>query len=186
MDERKSIQQLKQGQIQGLEWLVAQHQVKAVRAAFLITHDLATAEDVVQEAFLNAFRYIRSFDESRLFEPWFLRSVINLAVAATRNRSQAGRIQSEEDPVDFEELLAAEEGSPEQQLEAAEFQESVWRAIQRLSPRQRAVVVQRYYLGMSEKEMAEALGTASGTVKWLLNAARDRLRNVLGSERNTQ
>jgi RNA polymerase sigma-70 factor (ECF subfamily) len=52
-----------------------------------------------------------------------------------------------------------------------------------LPPRQRAVIVQRYYLEMSEKEMAEALDSPPGTVKWLLNAARARLRSLLGSER---
>ena len=55
-------------------------------------------------------------------------------------------------------------------------------ALSRLSPRQRAVIVQRYYLGMSEKEMALQLEVASGTVKWLLNAARERLRLMLGQK----
>jgi RNA polymerase sigma-70 factor (ECF subfamily) len=51
--------------------------------------------------------------------------------------------------------------------------------MQKLSPRQRAVIVQRYFLEMSEKEMAEENHTANGTVKWLLNAARERLRALL-------
>ncbi len=51
--------------------------------------------------------------------------------------------------------------------------------MQKLSPRQRAVIVQRYYLEMSEKEMAAEAGVARGTIKWLLNAARERLRRLL-------
>jgi DNA-directed RNA polymerase specialized sigma24 family protein len=51
--------------------------------------------------------------------------------------------------------------------------------MQKLSPRQRAVIVQRYFLEMNEKEMAEASGSAVGTVKWMLNAARKRLRDLL-------
>jgi RNA polymerase sigma-70 factor (ECF subfamily) len=58
--------------------------------------------------------------------------------------------------------------------------------MQNLSSRQRAVIVQRYFLEMSEREMADELRTAPGTVKWLLNAARARLRNLLGSERSAQ
>ena len=54
----------------------------------------------------------------------------------------------------------------------------------KLPPRQRAVIVQRYYLEMSEQEMAESLEIAPGTVKWLLNAARSRLRSLLGAERS--
>jgi RNA polymerase sigma-70 factor (ECF subfamily) len=64
-------------------------------------------------------------------------------------------------------------------VESLEFQDQIWEAMQRLSPRQRAVIVQRYFLEMSEKEMAEAAGTSIGTVKWLLNAARTRLRALL-------
>ena len=54
--------------------------------------------------------------------------------------------------------------------------------MQSLSPRQRAVVVQRYFLDMSEREMAAKLEIAPGTVKWLLNAARTRLRALLRKE----
>jgi Sigma-70, region 4. len=54
--------------------------------------------------------------------------------------------------------------------------------MQTLNPRERAVVVQRYFLDMSERDMAEELETPPGTVKWLLHAARERLRSLL-SER---
>jgi RNA polymerase sigma-70 factor (ECF subfamily) len=65
------------------------------------------------------------------------------------------------------------------QVESNEVQNQIWDALQQLSPRQRAVVVQRYFLEMSEKEMAVESGTAAGTIKWLLNAARERLRALL-------
>jgi DNA-directed RNA polymerase specialized sigma24 family protein len=51
--------------------------------------------------------------------------------------------------------------------------------MQKLSPRQRAVIVQRYFLEMNEKEMAIESNVAVGTIKWLLNAARERLRGLL-------
>ena len=55
-----------------------------------------------------------------------------------------------------------------------------------LPPRQRAVAVQRYYLEMSETEMSEALNVTPGTVKWLLHAARTRLRTLLGWQRSKE
>jgi RNA polymerase sigma-70 factor (ECF subfamily) len=64
-------------------------------------------------------------------------------------------------------------------MESIELQDQIWDAMQKLSPRQRAVIVQRYFLEMSEKEMAQAAGSAVGTVKWMLNAARERLRGLL-------
>lgn len=80
MDEKQAIQRLKNGDIGGMEFLVARHQAKAVRAAYLITRDPALAEDVVQDCFIHAFHAIRGFDSSRPFEPWFMRSVVNASV----------------------------------------------------------------------------------------------------------
>jgi RNA polymerase sigma-70 factor (ECF subfamily) len=76
--------------------------------------------------------------------------------------------------------MAARAESVEEQVESIELQNQVWDAMQKLSPRQRAVIVQRYFLEMSEKEMAEGAGSAVGTVKWMLHAARTRLRSLLG------
>ncbi len=185
MDEQKAIQQLKRGDIGGLETLVRCHQVNAVRTAYLITRDPHLAEDIVQDAFLNAYRSIGGFDASRPFAPWFMRSVIHAAVkAAQKTATQAPAESGSED--DWVENWVSGQESVETQMESAEFQQEIWNALQELSPRQRAVIVQRYFLQMSEKEMAEKADTAPGTVKWLLNAARSRLRALLGSERSAK
>jgi RNA polymerase sigma-70 factor, ECF subfamily len=182
MDELQAIQRLKDGDIAGLEVLVSLYQLRAVRTACLITHDPALAEDVVQEAFLQAYRSIRHFDEARSFGPWFMQSIVRAAVKAAQKQSrQSGTAPA---GLTLEELFKDGQ-SVEEQVETAEFQERVWGALEALSPHQRAVVVQRYYLDMSEKEMAAELGSAPGTVKWLLHEARHRLRNLL-SERNSK
>ncbi len=80
MDEKQAIRRLKTGDISGLEYLIACHQVKAVRTAYLITREPGLAEDVVQDTFLQAYHAIRGFDETRPFEPWFMRSVVNASV----------------------------------------------------------------------------------------------------------
>jgi len=179
MDEKQAIQQLKNSDISGLEFLVARHQVKAVRTAYLITRDVGLAEDIVQDSFLQAYRSIRGFDTSRPFEPWFLRSVVHAAVKMMQRSARQVQVGDEADEAVLAEL-AARVKSVEAQVESIEFQNLIWDAMQKLSPRQRAVIVQRYFLEMSEKEMAEEAGTANGTVKWLLNAARERLRGLLG------
>lgn len=184
MDEQQSIQRLKQGDISGLEFLVARYQVKAVRVAYLITRDPGLAEDIVQDSFLRAFRAIRGFDETRPFEPWFMRSVVNTAVKMMQRSARqvpfSGTSEVGEDADEFLYAeLAARVESVEEQVESIEVQNQIWDAMQRLSPRQRAVIVQRYFLEMSEKEMAEEAGAAVGTIKWLLNAARERLRGLL-------
>ena len=178
MDEKQAIQRLKLGDIRGLEYLVNCHQLKSVRVAYLITRDPGLAEDIVQEAFIHVFHSIRTFDETRQFEPWFLRSVVNASVKMMQRSMWQIQVGDEADESLYVELAAKVE-SVEEQVASIEIQNQIWEAMQKLSPRQRAVIVQRYYLEMSEKEMALASGTAMGTVKWLLHAARERLRSVL-------
>lgn len=179
MDENRAIQRLKNGDINGLEFLVARYQVKAVRTAYLITHDLSLAEDVVQDSFLNAFSSSKGFDSSRPFEPWFMKIVVNTAIKITQRSAKQIHIDDESD----ESLLSKFSDhckSIEEHVESIEVQNQIWDAMRKLSPRQRAVIIQRYYLDMSEKEMVSNSGTAAGTVKWMLNAARIRLHHLLG------
>lgn len=178
MDEKQAIQRLKNGDIHGLEFLVARYQVRAVRTAYLITRDLGLAEDIVQDCFLQVFRAMRGFDAARPFEPWFLRSVVNASVKTMQRSARQFAVGDEADESLFAELVARVE-SVEEQVESLEIQNQIWDAMQKLSPRQRAVIVQRYFLEMSETEMAAESGAANGTIKWLLNAARERLRYLL-------
>ena len=178
MDEGQAIQRLKSGDIGGLEFLVMRYQVKAVRAAYLITRDLGLAEEVVQDSFIHAFRAIRGFDETRPFEPWFMRSVVNAAAKVMQRSTRPVQVGDDANESVLAELAMRVE-SVESQVEAVQVQSQIWDTLQKLSPRQRAVIVQRYFLEMSEKEMADESGAAVGTIKWLLNAARERLRGLL-------
>ena len=179
MDDRQAIQRLKEHDMSGLETLMTRYQVTATRAAFLITHDESLAADVVQETFLRIYERVHHFDDSLPFPPYLMRSVINAALNAVRGRQQVRFF--DDDPAELEELLDRA-ASVESQIEFAELQQDILNALSLLSPTQRAVIVQRYYLEMSEKEMAAALGAAPGSVKWMLNAARQRLRRLLGQE----
>ena len=178
MDEKQAIQRLKNGDISGLEFLVDCHQMKAVRTAYLIMRDVGLAEDIVQDTFIQAYRSIRGFDATRPFGPWFMRSVVNASVRMMQRSARQAEAWDDSDESLLAELVTRVE-SVEAQVESIEIQNQIWDAMQKLSPRQRAVIVQRYFLEMSEKEMAEESGSAVGTVKWMLNAARERLRSLL-------
>jgi RNA polymerase sigma-70 factor (ECF subfamily) len=177
----QAICRLKNGDIGGLECLIARYQEKALRTAFLITHNEPLAEDVVQDVFVRFYQRVRYFDESRPFEPYFMRSVVNAALNIVEHERK-GRSWTDEDGSALENLLE-QTASVEEQVEFNTLKWQIGEALQKLLPRQRAVIVQRYYLEMSETEMSEALDAPPGTVKWLLNAARQRLRALLGSER---
>jgi RNA polymerase sigma-70 factor (ECF subfamily) len=171
VDHQDAIQRLKRGDIGGLHALVDHYQVKAARAAYLITQDRALAEDIMQNAFLRVYDRIEQFDLTRPFEPWLMRIVINLALQT---------IGSQQRLVDLESLVLPDPAlDPAAQAEAHEQEQAVQAALDALSPEQRAVVVFRYYLGYTESEMARELNEPLGTVRWRLHAAHKRLRGLL-------
>ena len=69
MNDQKAIRRLKHGDIGGLEQLIACYQAKAVRTAYLVTHDEPLAEDVVQDTYVRFYEQVHHFDECRPFEP---------------------------------------------------------------------------------------------------------------------
>ena len=183
MDEQTAISRLKQGDIGGLAVLVERYEVQAVRAAFLITHDRTTAEDVAQNAFLRAFQRIDQFDDSRPFAAWFMRSVVNAAIQAAGRSQQTVSLDREAgnafDATTFAERLPDPRPGPADEVEMAELRATVWKALAQLSPEQRAVVVLRYYLDLSGTEIANELAVPPATIRWRLHAARKRLRGLL-------
>jgi len=181
MDERKAIERLKRGDIQGLETLVRAYQVQAVRAAYLVARDRDQAEEIVQAAFLRSYERIDQFDAGRSFGPWFLRIVVNDAVKAVARRKRTVPLEGEagEGGASLANLLPDPNPGPAELAEAAETREAVWAALGQLPPAQCGAIVLRYYLGLGEAEMAKACGCPRGTVKWRLYAARERLRTLL-------
>ncbi len=186
MDEHEAIERLQQGDIGGLEMLVRTHQLRAMRAAYLVAHDRALAEDIVQTAFLRVIDHIGQFDPSRPFGPWFLRIVVNDAVkAVSRDRRHLSLDDDRPEGDVSADSLPAHDVDPAGILLRAETQEEVATALARLTPRQRAVVVLRYYAGLSEAEMMDELGWPRSGVKWHLHAARKRLAELLAALRPT-
>jgi RNA polymerase sigma-70 factor, ECF subfamily len=185
MDDVQAISRLKNGDIGGLEVLVDRYQNKAVQTAYLITHDEQLAEDIAQETFIRVFQRIRHFDKTRPFAPYLLRSVANAALNAAEKTARWVQIGAGSDVDRVTELLS-EATMVEDQVEYACLKEEIERALGALPPRQRAAIVRRYYLGMKEAEIASSLSAAPGTVKWLLNTARERLRSLLRPDRRAE
>ncbi|MGH2459126.1 MAG: RNA polymerase sigma factor [Chloroflexota bacterium] len=181
MEEREAIEQLQRGDVGGLEFLVRQYQVRAIRTAYLVTRDASTAEDVVQTAFVKAYERISQFDRHRPFGPWFLRSVLHDAIKVAEKRHRLVSLDASSGDETTHETLALADArpGPAELWERAETSEEVWAALRQLTPRQRAAVVARYYLDWSEARMADASNCAPSAIKWRLHAARERLRLLL-------
>lgn len=140
-----------------------------VRLAALLVGSPASAEDVVQEAFAKLHGRIHKVDEPRA---WLRVAVVN---GCRNERRRLGRVRRH---------LARQTGGIGPSSQAAPPPEPadarLLAALRRLPARQRAAVVLRYYLGLSEAEIAAALGIRPGTVKSRLHRALAELRNELG------
>ena len=183
MDDQQAIKNLKNGNIEGLEFLVRRYQQKAIRVAFLITQDQPLAEDVVQDSFLRIYQNIARFDLSRPVEPYLMRIVTNAALNAIKKSKRLLSLESAPDQV---ESLLSQAASVESEVEYIQLKQKIMAALARLEPRRRAALILRYYLEMSEKEMAVALDIPAGTVKWLLSTSRAKIRTLLGTERSLE
>src|SRR2546426_8816010 len=94
-DERAWIRGAQSGSVTDLEALFRAHWPRAYRAAYLVVHDSAAAEDIAQEAFPAAVRALDRFDRRRPFGPWLHRIVVNRAIDWTRARSLRGEVFDE-------------------------------------------------------------------------------------------
>ena len=153
-----------------------EHYRSLVKLASLLIDDRATCEEVVQDAFVAVFRSsTRLRDESRL--PAYLRSaVLNGARSQLRKRQVRTRLRSVDAPV--ADVASAETGAL-----IADDKRAVLAALRLLPDRQRDVLVLRFYLDLSESEIATTLGIGAGTVKTHTRRGLDALARELESRR---
>jgi RNA polymerase sigma-70 factor, ECF subfamily len=169
--ERALVRAAQGGSAQAMEELFRRHWPRAHRAAFLVVHDAAAAEDVAQEAFLAAVRALHRFDPRRPFGPWLHRIVVNRAIDYARAREVRREV-----PAD---ALAEAAGGA---VPCPAPSDDVLGALAALAPDQRAVIVMRHLLDFTPGEIAAALGLPRGTVNSRLRRGLDTLAEPLRAE----
>ena len=162
--ERAWVRGAQGGDASSLEALFRHHWPGAYRAAYLVVHDAAAAEDIAQEAFLAAVRNLDRFDRRRPFGPWLHRIVVNRAIDWARMRSLR--------PEAGGDALA---GAAAVDRDAPGPAGDVLEAIRSLPPEHRAVIVLRYLLEYTPGEIARLLELPRGTVNSRLRRALDSL-----------
>ena len=158
-----------------LEALFREHWTRAYRAAYLVVHDAASAEDIAQEAFLAALRALDRFDRRRPFGPWLHRIVVNRAIDWTRARNLRGEVFSET-------LLEVAAPAVEAPAGRGPYADATIAALAELSPEHRAVIVLRYLLEYTPGEIAALLELPRGTVNSRLRRGLDQLGGRLPKE----
>ena len=161
-DERAFVRAAQRGSASGIEALFRLHWPRAHRAAYLVVHDAAAAEDIAQEAFLAAVRNLDRFDRRRPFGPWLHRIVVNRAIDWARARQLRGETE-----------LVHAVAAPGVD---APIDDSLLATLAALPPDHRAVIVLRHLLEYTPGEIAELLGLPRGTVNSRLRRGLDSLR----------
>jgi len=173
LDEPTLIRHATNGDAAAWEPLVLAHQQAVFRLSYLLLGDPDDAEDVAQETFLRAWKYLKRFDATRPLRPWLLSIASNLA---SNRRRSAGRYFAaltrafRDEPAS----VTIEEDSS-QQMQANDL----WKAVQTLKLPDQQIVYLRYFLDLTVSETAEVLQVAEGTVKSRMSRALEKLRNII-------
>ena len=185
--------------------LVDQYGASLLRLARVYVHDIAAAEEVVQDAWIGLLESIDRFEGRSSLKTWLFRILINCARARARKDSRTIPFSSAFKPEDMEDAgfgfgrflpgwspvgpghwvrpPARWDDEPEQRALAAETRAQIHRAIDALPPAQREVIVMRDVAGFSSDDVCNVLGVSDTNQRVILHRARTRVRRALAQQR---
>lgn len=184
----EAVAQAAKGDHEAFRVLVERYQNRAFGLALRVMRDEEAARDVVQEAFLKAYRSLDRFEGRSSFYTWFYRVVMNLCLDAKRRQPAGRNVEWDEqramqtppatglDAIDADRQQAL---GPSGELERAQLRDALRSAIDQLPDEARQTLILREVDGLSYTEISEALDIPKGTVMSRLHHARKRLRTLL-------
>lgn len=167
--------------------IVRAYQRRIYSVALRMTRRHEVADDITQDTFVRAYRNLGRFDLGRPLQPWLVKIAVNLSInhlngAARREQS----LYTEDSPGGPRQPFSGTNGAdeplesdPQRSLEAKEFASDLERAVESLSPEQRAVFILKVVEGLRYEEIAKTLDISEGTVMSRLSRARARLKVLL-------
>jgi len=170
------IKQMQGGSLEALGVLYDQHRRMVYRTALIITGDVESASDLLQDVFLRLFRFASNIDPERPIEPWLYRMTTNLAYDWVKRQSRWPRPL--DDLIDW--LAIPARNHPDEAYEKHDEWRELQQAISSLSLPQRVVIVLYYLNDLSLQEISDILNVPVGTVKSRLHYGRLALRRELG------
>lgn len=176
---RRAVRAVRSGDREAFRQLVLLYQKRLFGLAAMMTRHTAGAEEVTQDAFVNAYTHLDRYDERRPFFPWLATIAVRLAQTWLRQHTRlAIREGTDLDAIAEPQQPTAPSG-PLSALVADETRRSLWQSVEALSLGERTVVLLYYRQDMAVGEIASELGVTTGTVKTLLFRARQRLRRTM-------
>jgi RNA polymerase sigma-70 factor (ECF subfamily) len=185
LDDEELVDLAQEGEYPAYEELVRRYQDKAYRLAWSMVKNESDANDVVQEAFLNMYRKLDTFEGNAKFGSWIYRVVVNAALMKLRKRKRRSEVSIDDDETEFREDDYYVMSVPEWRVRAdeaaenAELREKIIEAVDELEPKYETVFLLKEVEGLSLKEIADVLDLTVAAVKSRLHRARLYLRATL-------
>ena len=178
LTDEQVVEHVLTGQTALFEILMRRHNERMYRVARAIVRDDSEAEDVMQQAYVNAYASLRQFAGKARFSTWLTRIAVNESLARSRRR---GRYESYDDDLSNVVPFMAEQSphDPERQAFSGELRALLEWAIDRLPNGAREVFVLREVEGLSTAEVADALGVSEDVVKTRFSRAKAALRRTV-------
>jgi RNA polymerase sigma-70 factor (ECF subfamily) len=174
--DAETVKRVLAGDADAFRLLVDRHGRVLHRVAYRITGSADDAEDVVQEAFIRAYRQLASYDGRAAVSTWLHRITVNCALDLLRSRQRRPEDSGREETL----MSHHESGSPqERHARGTEIRNAVARAMESLSTNERTAFVLRHFEGMSIDEIGRALGTKVNATKHTVFRAVQKLRQEL-------
>jgi RNA polymerase sigma-70 factor (ECF subfamily) len=185
--DRRLVEKARQGDTAAYAELVRRYERRAYGVAYGMLRNPSDAQDVAQDAFIKAYRYLGRFKGTASFYTWLYRIVVNLCIDHLRKRSRSaqveyddrlGRPDNETEPgADLKPSTL--DSNPQKALARRELAEAMQKGLDTLSEKHRAVLVLRELEGLSYKEMAEVMKCSKGTIMSRLFHARKKMQEFL-------
>ncbi len=179
-DERRLISEALEGRTESFGELVLRYQDRLYHAALRIADNADDANDVVQDAFMNAYQSLSSFKGDSEFFTWLYRIAFNAAISQKRKRKPTASIDGTSNGKPMNDPADQSHGVvPGELMEQGEEEHKLHEAISKLSMEHRAVLIMKDLDGLKYEEIASIMGVPIGTVRSRLHRARLDLRNLL-------
>ncbi|MBN1687518.1 MAG: sigma-70 family RNA polymerase sigma factor [Candidatus Omnitrophica bacterium] len=179
------VSRAKKGDKDAFGKLVKQYYEMVYGLALGVCREREAARDIAQEAFFKAFRQLEHFEGRSKFKTWLYRIAMNTAIDFVRRKKPVVSMdqgKDEYDEIPLEAGIADENPNPRDLASQSELRERIDRAIEKLSPEHRAILVLREWQQLSYEDIAETLEIESGTVMSRLFYARKKLGEILRHE----
>ena len=180
MTDLAAVSRARGGDADAFRTLVERHSRAIFRVAYRMTGNEHDADDVVQEAFLRAYRQIEKFEERANFGTWLHRIAVNcsLDLLRSRGRHEKHRVSNDEDD-EMNREFESTDPQPDRLLLSTELKQHVLVALERLSGNERTAFMLRHFEGMPVEEIGKVLGIQVNAAKHTIFRAVRKLRQSL-------